>query len=209
PLRCESCHGARLESRGRGTERLELALAQLFPQTPVIRVDRDSTARKHALRDKLEQVQSGAPCLLVGTQMLAKGHHFPDVTLVVMVDVDGGLVSADFRGPEKLGQLLTQVAGRAGRAGKPGRVLVQTHYPDHPLLTSLLRDGYHDFARQLLAERQPRGMPPFGQLALLRADARTLHEAEQLLGDIRTAIAANSGGSNGNTFVGVDLLGPL
>jgi len=205
PLRCDNCKSAQLEFRGPGTERLELALQRWFPAFPIIRIDRDTTARKHALRDKLLDVHSGAPCVLVGTQMLAKGHHFPDVTLVVMVDVDGGLVSADFRGPEKLGQLLTQVSGRAGRAEKSGRVLIQTHYPDHPLLASLLRNGYHDFARQLLEERRERGLPPFAQMALLRADARALDEAEQLLRDLRQQ------GQPGNHSDkdSVDMLGPL
>jgi primosomal protein N' (replication factor Y) len=165
----------------------------------VIRIDRDTTARKPALRDKLERIGSGGPCLLVGTQMLAKGHHFPDVTLVVMIDIDGGLASADFRGTEKLGQLITQVAGRAGRAEKPGRVLVQTHYPDHPALGSLLRDGYHVFARQLLDERRARALPPFGQLALIRTDAQVLRDAETLLAVARANCAV----------AGVDLIGPL
>jgi primosomal protein N' (replication factor Y) len=199
PLRCAACSSPQLEFRGPGTERLELALTQLFPQVPVIRIDRDTTARKHALRDKLERIGSGSPCLLVGTQMLAKGHHFPDVTLVVMIDIDGGLASADFRGTEKLGQLITQVAGRAGRAEKPGRVLIQTHYPDHPALGSLLRDGYHTFARQLLDERRARALPPFGQLALIRADALALRDAETLLAAARANCAV----------AGVDLIGPL
>lgn len=201
PHRCDDCSGSQLEFRGPGTERLELTLTQQFPQTPVIRIDRDTTSRKHALRDKLEDIHSGAPCILVGTQMLAKGHHFPDVTLVVMVDIDGGLASPDFRGPEKLGQLLTQVAGRAGRAEKPGRVLIQTHYPDHPLLASLLHSGYGVFAQQLLAERRARGLPPLAQMALLRADARHLDEAEQLLADLRAELQAGT--------AGVDCIGPL
>lgn len=201
PHRCDDCHGNQLEFRGPGTERLELALAQQFTSVPVIRIDRDTTARKHALRDKLADVHSGAPCILVGTQMLAKGHHFPDVTLVVLVDIDGGLMSADFRGAEKLGQLLTQVAGRAGRADKPGRVLIQTHYPDHPLLASLLRAGYGEFAEELLAERLARGLPPFASLALVRADARALDEAEQLLRDLRAALHHIGGG--------IECLGPL
>ena len=118
-----------------------------------------------------------------------------------MVDIDGGLVSPDFRGPEKLGQLLTQVAGRAGRAEKPGRVLIQTHYPDHPLLASLLHSGYGVFAQQLLAERRARGLPPLAQMALLRADARHLDEAEQLLADLRAELQAGT--------AGIDCIGPL
>jgi len=185
PRHCPQCHSAQLEFRGPGTERLDNALQQLLPDYPIIRIDRDTTSRKHAMQDLVRDVHEGGPCVLVGTQMLAKGHHFPDVTLVVMVDIDGGLFSADFRGPERMGQVLTQVAGRAGRAQKPGRVLIQTHYPDHPLMTSLTRDGYDPFARGLLDERRQSGMPPFGHLALVRADARVSADAEDLLADLR------------------------
>src|SRR5690606_1936615 len=154
---CPGCRSAQLQFRGPGTERLEIVLRALFPQVPIVRVDRDTTQRKHQLRDMVEAVQQGEPCILVGTQMLAKGHHFPEVTLVVMVDIDGGLFSADLRAAERMGQLLTQVAGRAGRAEKAGRVLIQTHYPDHPLIQGLVRDGYHDFACRLLDERRITG----------------------------------------------------
>jgi len=188
PSTCPQCKSARLDFRGPGTERLELALTQLFPHTPVVRIDRDTTQRKHALRDKLATVREGEPCILVGTQMLAKGHHFPDVTLVVMVDIDGALFSADLRGPERMAQVLTQVSGRAGRAQKPGRVLVQTHYPEHPLIAGLVRDGYAAFARELLAERRLLGAPPFAYFALIRADARDLSAAEQLLAALRAQL---------------------
>lgn len=189
---CPDCRSPQLQFRGPGTERLELALTAMFPATPVVRIDRDTTQRKHALRDKVATVQEGQPCILVGTQMLAKGHHFPNVTLVVMVDIDGGLFSADLRAPERMGQLLTQVSGRAGRAEKAGRVLIQTHYPDHPLITGLVRDGYHAFACRLLDERRATGAPPFGYFALVRADARTLSEAEQLLAQLRAAVEGMS-----------------
>ncbi len=190
PSRCPHCKSARLESRGPGTERLEQVLTALFPSFPVIRIDRDTTQRKHAMRDKVAEIRAGQPSILVGTQMLAKGHHFPDVTLVVMVDMDGGLFSADLRGPERMAQVLTQVAGRAGRAQKSGRVLLQTHYPQHPLIEGLVRDDYQHFAARLLAERRLVGAPPFAYFALIRADARTLHAAESLLADLRTALAA-------------------
>jgi primosomal protein N' (replication factor Y) len=201
--RCPACRSGRLEFRGPGTERLEQLLAANFPQVPVHRIDRDTTSRKQAMATMVEAIGRGEPCLLVGTQMLAKGHHFPGVTLVVMVDADGGLFSADFRGPEKLGQLLTQVAGRAGRAapGKPGaesRVLLQTHYPDHPLLQQLVRDGYGGFARALLDERRVQGLPPFGFLALVRADARSAADADRLLLALRKQVPA-----------GITALGPL
>jgi primosomal protein N' (replication factor Y) (superfamily II helicase) len=192
PGRCPQCKSSQLESRGPGTERLEQALTALFPQFPVIRVDRDTTQRKHAMRDKVAEIRQGQPSILVGTQMLAKGHHFPDVTLVVMVDLDGGLFSADLRGPERMGQVLTQVAGRAGRAQKSGRVLLQTHYPQHPLIEGLVRDDYQAFATRLLAERQLTGAPPFAYFALVRADAKTLHDAETLLGDLRSALESEA-----------------
>ena len=185
---CPACSSARLESRGPGTERLELALTGAFPGFPVIRIDRDTTQRKHAMRDKVAEIRQGQPSILVGTQMLAKGHHFPAVTLVVMVDLDGGLFSADVRGPERMAQLLTQVAGRAGRAGKSGQVMLQTHYPQHPLIEGLVRQSYGDFASGLLAERQAAGAPPFAYFAVIRADAKTLAEAEGLLADLAAAL---------------------
>ncbi|HET8711500.1 MAG TPA: primosomal protein N' [Spongiibacteraceae bacterium] len=196
---CPSCKSPQLEFRGPGTERLEIALCELFRDTPVIRIDRDTTQRKHALRDKIAEIKQQQPCILVGTQMLAKGHHFPAVTLVVMVDIDGALFSADLRGPERMGQVLTQVAGRAGRAEKVGRVLVQTHYPDHEHILALVREGYHDFARKLLVERRLAGAPPFAYFAMLRADARTMADAEHVLAAIREHIG----------MLGVQLFGPL
>jgi primosomal protein N' (replication factor Y) len=199
PSHCPDCRGSQLHFQGVGTERSERFLQRQFPGTAIYRIDRDSTARKDSLSNILNKVHSGQPCILVGTQMLAKGHHFPDVTLVAMLDIDGGLFSADFRGPEKMGQLLTQVAGRAGRANKPGTVLIQSHQPDHPLLQLLLNSGYGAFAQQLLAERQPGAMPPFGFLAMLRADAKQLQQAEQFLHELRRQAPAS----------GAQLLGPL
>ncbi len=201
--RCPACRSTRLEFRGPGTERLEQVLAATFPRVPVHRIDRDTISRKQAMATLVDEIGRGEACVLVGTQMLAKGHHFPGVTLVVMVDADGGLFSADFRGPEKLGQLLTQVAGRAGRAdpgatGTESRVLLQTHYPDHPLLQRLVRDGYGNFARALLDERRVLALPPFGFLALVRADARHASDADRLLLALREQIPA-----------GITALGPL
>ena len=195
---CPSCKSPQLEFRGPGTERLEIALRHVFHDTvfrdtPIIRIDRDTTQRKHALLEKITEIKQQQACILVGTQMLAKGHHFPAVTLVVMADVDGGLFSADLRGPERMGQMLTQVAGRAGRAEKNGRVLVQTHYPDHELIVGLVRTGYHEFARKLLAERRITGAPPFAYFALLRADARTMSDAENLLAAMREHLAVLDG----------------
>ncbi|MFP5440835.1 MAG: primosomal protein N' [Gammaproteobacteria bacterium] len=172
PRACPRCGGTDLVPVGLGTERIEQALPALLPKnTPVLRIDSDTTRGKHALPRLFAQVQDGGPLVLVGTQMLAKGHHFPHVTLVGILDADGGLLSADFRAGERLAQVLVQVAGRAGRAERPGRVLVQTRQPDHPLLVRLLRDGYDAWARDALAERRSAELPPFGVLALLRAEA--------------------------------------
>ncbi|WP_049723505.1 primosomal protein N' [Gilvimarinus polysaccharolyticus] len=182
---CESCQGHRLEPLGAGTERSEEYLNQVFPDTPVIRIDRDSTRNKGALDALINKVHEGEPCILVGTQMLAKGHHFPKVTLVIILDVDSGLFSADFRGPERMGQLITQVAGRAGRADQPGQVLLQSQHGDHPLLQLLLNQGYGQFAQALLDERALTLMPPSAFLVLLRADAPNPAAAMQFLQQAR------------------------
>jgi primosomal protein N' (replication factor Y) len=158
--------------------------------------------RRGAMSEVLAAVHQGDPCILLGTQMLTKGHHFPDVTLVGLIDTDAGLFSADFRGPERMGQLLTQVAGRAGRADKPGHVILQTHYPDHPLVRILLEQGYDGFAAELLEQRRQAGLPPFGQLLMLRAEARQMAMAEEFLRDVRAGAEKNSSGE-------VQFIGPL
>lgn len=178
---CPECFGSDLEFKGLGTERSEAALQQLFPNTPVIRVDRDTTRRKTALTDMIEDIHQGEPRILVGTQMLAKGHHFPDITLVAILDVDSGLFSPDFRGPERMGQLLIQVAGRAGRANKPGKVMIQSHHCEHPNIQSLIKEGYHRYARRLLRERQVSGLPPYRHMALLRSESKRAENAIELL----------------------------
>ncbi len=184
-LRCGHCQSASLNPVGAGTERTEATLQRLFDGVPVLRVDRDSTQRKSAMQKILDQVHLGDPCILVGTQMLAKGHHFPRVTLVAILDADGGLFSADFRGMEKTAQLILQVAGRAGRAEHPGHALMQTHNGDHPRLQSLVEQGYTDFARQELLERRHAKLPPFCHLAMLRAEAVAGGRAEAFLQLVR------------------------
>lgn len=184
PSACPQCGHLDLRPIGVGTERAEQRLALLFPDYPVLRIDRDSTAGKGRLEHLLKQIQHGEPCLLVGTQMLAKGHHFPQVTLVAIVDADGGLFSADFRASERMAQLIIQVAGRAGRASAPGQVLIQTHLAEHPLLVQLTEQGYLAFAQQALSERQLIGLPPFSYQALLRADAYHATQAEDFLEQI-------------------------
>ncbi|MFG6159101.1 primosomal protein N' [Halomonas sp. 1390] len=175
PDACPDCGSIDLRPLGSGTERTEETLAALFPETPVHRIDRDSTRRRDALEQVLGEVRRGEPCLLVGTQMLAKGHHLPHVTLVVVVNADAGLYASDFRALEHSAQLLEQVAGRAGRAAHPGRVLVQTMHTDDPHLRLLADAGYDALAAQLLEERRAAQLPPFRFLALLRLEAP--HEA--------------------------------
>ncbi len=170
PVACPDCQSLQLHPVGAGTERAEERLRILFPDYPVIRIDRDSTARKGSLDAMLQQIHKGEPCILLGTQMLAKGHHFPAVTLVTLLDVDGGLFSADFRSSERMAQLITQVAGRAGRAGQPGKVILQTRAADHPLLIQLTEDGYFAFADQALNDRRAARLPPYSHMALLRAE---------------------------------------
>jgi len=143
----------------------------LFPTKKIVRLDRDSTQRKGALENHLAQINQGNVDIILGTQMLAKGHHFPNVTLVAILDVDSGLFSIDFRAIEKLAQLIIQVGGRAGRAEKPGTVVLQTRQPDHPLLTTLLKQGYNHFAKSALIERQQALLPPFSSQALIRTYA--------------------------------------
>lgn len=199
PRQCPACNSQQLTFRGSGTERSEQALNKIFPSTRVIRIDRDTTARKHAMQAMVDDVHTGEPCILVGTQMLAKGHHFSDVTLVAVLDADGGLFSADFRGPEKMGQLLVQVAGRAGRDKKPGKVMIQTHQPDHPLISSLVSDSYQHYAKQLLDERRSSGLPPFGYLAMIRAEARHIELPDTFLSQLRHRLDQEH---NSVTFLG-------
>jgi len=156
---------------GQGTERVEETLTRLFPASPLARLDRDTSARG-AMQALLERVHSGDARILVGTQMLTKGHHFPQVTLVVVLDADQGLFASDFRATERLAQTITQVAGRAGRESRSGEVLIQTGFPEHPLLNRLISAGYEGFAQSALEERRAAGWPPYSRLALLRAEAR-------------------------------------
>jgi primosomal protein N' (replication factor Y) len=173
---------------GQGTEQLETALGKLFPEQKILRLDRDSTRHKGSLDQILKSVHQREADIIVGTQMLAKGHHFEGVTLVGIIDMDNGLFSSDFRSIERAGQLLIQVAGRAGRAEQKGEVYIQTHQPEHPLLLTLLKSGYAEFSKQLLLEREQASWPPFSYLALLRAEAldskqvfQFLHQAKSYL----------------------------
>ncbi len=168
---CGSCQGTDLLYLGFGTQRLEKILHQHFPGVPVTRIDKDSTRRKGSMEKIISSIHTGTSQILIGTQMLAKGHHFPDVTMVVIVDVDNCLYSSDFRAIERLGQIITQVAGRAGRSSKPGEVYLQTHNPDHPVFSHLIQHGYSKLANFLLDERKAAQLPPYSHLVLFRAEA--------------------------------------
>jgi primosomal protein N' (replication factor Y) len=171
PAICASC-GQPLNPVGQGTERVEETLARLFPDAPLARLDRDTASARGAVQTVLDRVHSGEARILVGTQMLTKGHHFPEVSLVVILDADQGLFASDFRATERLAQTITQVAGRAGRDARPGEVLIQTQFPEHPLLNRLLTYGYEGFAAGALEERREAGWPPYSRLAMLRAEAK-------------------------------------
>lgn len=187
PHACPDCGNADLRPVGQGTQRIEAALASLFPEARVLRIDRDSTRRKHALPKLLRQVHEGEADIVVGTQILAKGHDFQNLTLVGVVDADGALYSGDFRASERLFAQLMQVAGRAGRAASHGEVLIQTQFPDHPLFSALRQHDYPAFARELLAEREQAGFPPFCHQALLRAEATRLEPVMAFLAQAKTA----------------------
>jgi primosomal protein N' (replication factor Y) len=192
---CPQCGGSDLHPMGQGTERVEQALAEQFPEVERLRIDRDTTRRKGELDKLLERARSGKARLLLGTQMLAKGHHFPAVTLVGILDADHGLFSTDFRGSERMAQQIVQVAGRAGRHDRPGVVIIQTRHPEHPLLQLLVRQGYPAFARAALAEREAAQLPPVTSIALLRAEAADAQLPMEFLEAARTAIAAQDTGS--------------
>lgn len=181
PRQCHDCGSTQLMGRGVGTEQLEQVLQQEFPGYGVLRIDRDSTRRKGELAKHLQDATDNKYPILLGTQMLAKGHHFPDVTLVALLDVDAALYSSDFRSAERLGQLYTQVAGRAGRASKPGKVVLQTHHPEHELIQDLVNNGYHHFALSTLQEREMTSLPPYSQMALFRAEATEREPATEAL----------------------------
>jgi primosomal protein N' (replication factor Y) len=201
PKRCEACGCSELVPVGMGTERLELALEKYFPDVPIARMDRDNTQRKGSMEALLDGVQSGHYRILVGTQMLAKGHHFPNVTLVGIVDADGGFFSSDFRAIERMGQLLMQVSGRAGRVEKAGKVMIQTHHPDHPLIHQLFKESYEKFAGSLLQERAAASLPPYAYFALFRAEAYNLEHATNFLKQVKDLI--NPSGKN------LQVLGPI
>jgi len=205
PRACPQCKSKDLNTIGIGTQRIETFLQSQFASTPVIRIDRDSTRRKDSLQKMLDQVNKGDPCILLGTQMLAKGHHFPNITLVAILDADSGLFSADFRGQEHMGQTIVQVAGRAGRADRAGEVLIQSRHGSHETLQTLANDAYSKFSEQQLQERSSAQLPPFFHLCLLRAEASQMQPALQFLEQLAKMCA----GFSQHNSLPIEQLGPL
>lgn len=191
PKKCQQCGEESLQPVGLGTQRVEQALAEIFPDVPLIRVDRDSTRKKGEMQNILNEIATEKKAILLGTQMLAKGHHFPNVTLVGIIDADSGLFSADFRAAEQMGQLLMQVSGRAGRAEKKGEVAIQTRHPDHALLQTLIHSGYQAFAENLLNEREVSVLPPFSYFAVFRAESFKEKSANSFLESIKSMLPAS------------------
>lgn len=200
PKVCPDCGGNELQHLGQGTERIEARAAELWPNTPTIRLDRDQISRKGELEAALTRIQSGEAKIIIGTQMLAKGHDFPMLSLVCIMDADQGLYGVDFRATEQLAQQIVQVAGRAGRREQAGEVLIQTHNPDHPLLLQLDPGNYRKVADQLLAERQQLLWPPYSYLALIRAESNDPEHAQNELMGIAEALFDQEG---------LDVLGPV
>jgi primosomal protein N' (replication factor Y) len=199
--RCPGCGSWKLLTLGEGTEQVEQALRSAFPAVPMVRVDRDTTRRKGELQNKLADIADGTHRLLIGTQMLSKGHDFPRVTLVVILNVDQNLCSSDFRATERIAQLIVQVSGRAGRGDRVGKVLLQTHRPDNPLLKVLLTQGYEAFSRTALSERRVTGLPPYRHMALLRAEATRRRAPSDFLRDAQVLLSAGAP-------AGVSVVGP-
>ena len=185
PPRCPDCGHRALHPVGAGTQKIEDVVAECFPEHPAIRIDRDSMGRKHALEEALHAIRNSKYGIIIGTQMLAKGHDFPNITLVGMIDVDQGLFSSDFHATERVAQQILQVSGRAGRGTHAGEVVIQTMQPEHPLLQSLLMQDYGAITPALLEERRLGNWPPWTHLALFRASALAADDARRCLDEIR------------------------
>ncbi len=212
PLQCPECGHGDLSQLGMGTERVEKVVRELFPDTDVVRIDRDTTQRKGALKNMLELARDGRQQILIGTQMLAKGHHFPNVTLVAILDIDQGLYSIDYRAPERLAQLIVQVSGRAGREEKKGQVVLQTSHPEDEMLNTLLNLGYSGFAVKTLAERKELLLPPYSYQALIRAEANKIEKYQAFLEycfQVMTSIKQILSTEDGATDCDAQFLGPI
>ena len=190
PFKCPDCGNQDLTAVGHGTQRVEETLRAFLPKAAVVRVDRDSTAHKNDWADLYRRIADNEIDILVGTQMLAKGHDFARLNLVIVLNADGSLYSADFRAPERLFAELMQVSGRAGRADKPGKVLIQTQLPEHPVFAAVKAQNYAVFAENELKERQMFAMPPFGFQTAVRADAPRVADAMEFLNAAKETLAS-------------------
>ena len=199
---CPSCSSKELKILGYGTERLEENLESFFPSTEVIRIDRDTTRKKKAFATHLKKINSGEPCIIIGTQMLAKGHDFSNLAFVGILDVDVGLMSTDFRATEHLAQLLVQVSGRCGRGKYKGEVNIQTRYPNHPIFNFVKDSRYTEYAKTLLLERKDTKLPPFAHQALICANAKNKILAENFLTEVARLI-------NSIEIESVEIWGPV
>lgn len=202
PRHCPSCGHHRLSAKGLGTEQLETVLRAKFRDTPVFRVDSDTIGNVTALHNTFDHIREQSSAVLLGTQMLSKGHHFPNVTCVVVVDADGQLFNPDFRAEERLLQILVQVSGRAGRSNKPGEVLIQTRQPEHPLINQALTASYDSLADALLLQRQHLKLPPYGGLGLIRCDSQKVQDGSDFLYDLKATLTPH-------VSDGVKLVGPM
>ena len=202
PEHCPECQQHTLKSLGAGTAKVEEHLNELFPHHDVIRVDRDSTSRVGSWQKIYDRIQQNKPTILLGTQMLAKGHHFPHVTLVAILDIDAGLLSVDIRAPERTAQLIVQVAGRAGRGEHKGNVYLQSLRPDHPMLTTLIEHDYRTVAKHMLAERKIALLPPYRYAALVRVESKDREYSQQFLSEIAQQFRVMATDS-------VDIWGPI
>lgn len=190
PDECPACKHQTLKSIGAGTAKVEEQLHELFPHHEVIRVDRDSTSRVGSWQKIYDRIQQNKPSILLGTQMLAKGHHFPHVTLVAILDIDSGLLSVDPRAPERTAQLIIQVAGRAGRGEHKGSVYLQSLRPDHPMLTTLIEQDYRAVAKQMLSERKVAMLPPYRYAVLVRVESKDRDYSQQFLMEAAQSLRA-------------------
>ena len=192
PKACPSCGHDEIKHYGVGTEQLERGLQQRYPDTPVLRIDRDSIATREDFKARLQQLQRGEPCIMIGTQMIAKGHDYPAITLSIIIDADQALFSASYRASERLIQTVFQVAGRSGRGERAGEAVLQTRFPEHPLMQSLLRRSYRQIAEELLAERKMLGFPPRARVVMFRCDALELKQALEKLETIKAILLQTS-----------------
>lgn len=203
PAHCPQCNNPGLHPLGQGTQRLEQTLTSLFPNHPILRLDKDELGRKDALPKALADIHAGKYPIIVGTQLLAKGHHFPNLNLVVVVDIDQAFFSVDFRALEHTGQLLEQVSGRAGREGNAGEVHIQTRFPSHPKLMELCEQGYMRFAQSLLVEREQAKLAPYQHMALLMARSRNGNKAARFCKQAKEYIQARPDAK------AIQLMGPV